>query len=112
MVGYTQKVDPQNTSRAIGLEQKISPKKAVEICTVIRGMDVTDAALLLVPKSIPIILLIISTPKLIINYQSSKISWTTFFLLLLFLVLFLQNLKLFWSCDLTKLFFIFCNNLT
>ena len=43
MAGYTLKSDPENSSRAIGKEIDISPKKAVEVCRTIRGMKVTRA---------------------------------------------------------------------
>ena len=43
MAGYTQKANPKNTSKAIGFELDISPKKAVEVCRFIRGMKVLEA---------------------------------------------------------------------
>jgi large subunit ribosomal protein L22 len=43
MVGYSIKVDPENTARAIGLELRISPKHSVEICRTLRGMKLDDA---------------------------------------------------------------------
>ncbi len=43
MVGYTQKSDPDTTSRAIGKELPISPKHSREICSMVRGMEVTNA---------------------------------------------------------------------
>lgn len=43
MAGYTQEPDPERTSKAIGLELPISPKKSVEICRELRGMNVEDA---------------------------------------------------------------------
>jgi len=43
MVGYTQKSDPDTTSRAIGKELPISPKHSREICSMVRGMEVTYA---------------------------------------------------------------------
>jgi len=43
MVGYTQETDPEKTSRALGKDIKISPKKAEEVCRNIRGMDVEKA---------------------------------------------------------------------
>jgi len=43
MVGYSIKVDPENTARAIGLELRISPKHSLEICNAIRGMKLEDA---------------------------------------------------------------------
>ena len=43
MVGYTQKTNPDTTSRAIGKELPISPKHSREICSMVRGMEVNDA---------------------------------------------------------------------
>jgi large subunit ribosomal protein L22 len=44
MVGYTSKgFDPETTARIIGRELKISPKKSVEVCREIKGMDIADA---------------------------------------------------------------------
>jgi large subunit ribosomal protein L22 len=43
MVGYSTKVDPENTARAIGHELRISPKHSVEICRALRGMKLEDA---------------------------------------------------------------------
>jgi large subunit ribosomal protein L22 len=43
MVGYTMKTDPDSTSRAIGKELPISPKHSREICSMVRGMEVSVA---------------------------------------------------------------------
>ena len=43
MVGYTQRANPDITSRAIGKELPISPKHSREICSMIRGMEVRSA---------------------------------------------------------------------
>jgi len=43
MAGYTQKTDPETTSRAIGLEYSVSPKHAREVCKMLKGMKVEDA---------------------------------------------------------------------
>jgi len=43
MVGYTTKVDPENSAKAIGRELRISPKHSVEICSKLRGMMLEDA---------------------------------------------------------------------
>ena len=43
MAGYTQKANPKNTSKAIGFELDISPKKAMEVCRFVRGMKVNVA---------------------------------------------------------------------
>jgi len=43
MVGYTREFDPETTARIIGRELKISPKKAVEVCNAIKGMEVAAA---------------------------------------------------------------------
>jgi large subunit ribosomal protein L22 len=43
MVGYSTKVDPENTAKAIGKELRISPKHSVEICSTLRGMLLEDA---------------------------------------------------------------------
>lgn len=43
-IGYTIKVDPEGTAKALGRELDISPKASVEVCRAIRGMMVEDAA--------------------------------------------------------------------
>ncbi|UCH88991.1 MAG: 50S ribosomal protein L22 [Thermoplasmata archaeon] len=43
MVGYSTKIDPENSARAIGYELRISPKHSVEICSKLRGMMLEDA---------------------------------------------------------------------
>ncbi|NYT11775.1 MAG: 50S ribosomal protein L22 [Methanomassiliicoccales archaeon] len=43
MVGYTMETDPDSTSRAIGKELPISPKHSREICSMVRGMEVSVA---------------------------------------------------------------------
>ena len=43
MVGYTLETDSTKTSRAIGRDLQISPKKAREVCRVLRGKEVLDA---------------------------------------------------------------------
>lgn len=43
MAGYTVKADPDVTSKAIGREMQISPKHSREICTMVRGMKVSEA---------------------------------------------------------------------
>jgi len=43
MVGYTQEVDPEKTSKALGKEIRVSPKKCEEVCRNIRGMQVENA---------------------------------------------------------------------
>ena len=43
MVGYTTKVDPENSAKAIGRELRISPKHSVEICSKLRGMMLEEA---------------------------------------------------------------------
>jgi large subunit ribosomal protein L22 len=43
MVGYSTKIDPENSARAIGYELRISPKHSVEICSKLRGMKLDDA---------------------------------------------------------------------
>ena len=45
MVGYTnnKEFDPETTARIIGREVKVSPKKSVEVCREIKGMDIADA---------------------------------------------------------------------
>ena len=41
--GYTQKTDPETTSRAIGKELSVSPKHCREVCKMLKGMKVEDA---------------------------------------------------------------------
>jgi large subunit ribosomal protein L22 len=43
MVGYTQDADPEKTSKALGKEIRVSPKKCEEVCRSIRGMKVEEA---------------------------------------------------------------------
>ncbi len=43
MVGYTQDADPEKTSKALGKEIRVSPKKCEEVCRNIRGMKVDEA---------------------------------------------------------------------
>ncbi len=43
MAGYTQKTDPETTSKAIGVEYSVSPKHAREVCKMLTGMKVEDA---------------------------------------------------------------------
>lgn len=43
-MGYTMNVDPEISAKALGRDLPISPKKSVEVCNMIRGMDV-DAAI-------------------------------------------------------------------
>ena len=43
MAGYTVKIDPDVSSRALMIEADISPKHAVEVCRAVRGMMVEDA---------------------------------------------------------------------
>jgi large subunit ribosomal protein L22 len=43
-IGYSAKVDPEATAKAIGRELDISPKASVEVCREVRGMMVEDAA--------------------------------------------------------------------
>ena len=43
MAGYTAKIDPDVSSRALMIEANISPKHAVEVCRAVRGMMVEDA---------------------------------------------------------------------
>lgn len=43
MAGYTQKTDPETTSKAIGLEHSVSPKHCREVCKMLKGMKVEDA---------------------------------------------------------------------
>ncbi len=42
-LGYSMKIDPEGTSKAIGRELNISPKVSVEVCREIKGMMVEDA---------------------------------------------------------------------
>lgn len=42
-VDYSLKVEPENTSKAIGRELHISPKKSMEICKAIKGMKTDEA---------------------------------------------------------------------
>ena len=42
-MGYTLKTDPETTSRAIGVELGISPKKSREVCKMLVGKKVEDA---------------------------------------------------------------------
>ncbi len=43
MAGYTAEFDPDVSSRALMIEEDISPKNAVEVCRAVRGMMVEDA---------------------------------------------------------------------
>lgn len=43
MAGYTAEYDPDVSSRALIIEEDISPKHAVEVCRAVRGMMVEDA---------------------------------------------------------------------
>ena len=43
MVGYTTQTDSAKTSRAIGRDLQISPKKAREVCKMLRGKDILYA---------------------------------------------------------------------
>jgi large subunit ribosomal protein L22 len=43
MVGYSKKVDPENSARAIGYELRISPKHSLEICNALRGLKLEAA---------------------------------------------------------------------
>lgn len=43
MAGYTAEFDPDVSSRALMIEEDISPKHAVEVCRAVRGMMVEDA---------------------------------------------------------------------
>lgn len=47
MVGYTQKIDPEKTAKALGKEMRVSPKHCEEVCNRIRGMKVEEAKELL-----------------------------------------------------------------
>lgn len=42
-MGYTQKVDPETTSKALGIEYSVSPKHCREVCKELNGMKVDDA---------------------------------------------------------------------
>jgi large subunit ribosomal protein L22 len=42
-MGYTQETDPETTSRAIGVEFSVSPKKCREVCKMLVGKKVDDA---------------------------------------------------------------------
>jgi large subunit ribosomal protein L22 len=42
-IDYSVKADPETTSKAMGSELHISPKKSREICCKIKGMKVTEA---------------------------------------------------------------------
>ncbi|MCK5548394.1 MAG: 50S ribosomal protein L22 [Thermoplasmata archaeon] len=42
-LGYTKEWDPETTSRALGKELTVSPKKTVEVCRALRGMMVEEA---------------------------------------------------------------------
>lgn len=46
-LGYTKNWDSETTSKAIGKELNISPKKSVEVCRAVKGMMVEDAKSLL-----------------------------------------------------------------
>jgi len=46
-MGYTQETDPETTSKAIGLEQSVSPKHCREVCKMLPGMKVEDAKMYL-----------------------------------------------------------------
>ncbi|MFP4170562.1 MAG: 50S ribosomal protein L22 [Methanomassiliicoccales archaeon] len=43
MAGYTMETDPDTTSKALGKEIPVSPKHSREICSMIRGMEVSKA---------------------------------------------------------------------
>ena len=47
MMGYTATPEEEDIAKAIGKEIPISPKKSVEVCTALRGMNVEDAKELL-----------------------------------------------------------------
>jgi len=40
MMGYTAKPEEEDIAKAIGKELLVSPKKSVEVCRAIRGMNV------------------------------------------------------------------------
>jgi large subunit ribosomal protein L22 len=42
-MGYTIETDPEKTSKAIGKEASVSPKKCREVCKMLVGMNVEDA---------------------------------------------------------------------
>ncbi len=42
-MGYTQKTDPETTSRALGVEISVSPKHCREVCKMLVGKNVEDA---------------------------------------------------------------------
>jgi large subunit ribosomal protein L22 len=42
-IDYSVKVEPENTSKAIGRELHISPKKSMEICREVKGMKASRA---------------------------------------------------------------------
>ena len=42
-MGYTMETDPETSSKAYGRELPISPKKSVEVCKMVRGLDVNGA---------------------------------------------------------------------
>ncbi len=42
-MGYTLQTDPETTSRAVGVELSISPKKCREVCKMLVGKKVEDA---------------------------------------------------------------------
>lgn len=46
-MGYTAKPEEEDIAKAIGKELLVSPKKSVEVCRAIRGMNVEDAKELL-----------------------------------------------------------------
>lgn len=46
-MGYTARPEEENTAKSIGKEIPISPKKSVEVCRALRGMNVEDAKELL-----------------------------------------------------------------
>jgi large subunit ribosomal protein L22 len=47
MMGYTATPEEEDIAKAIGKELPISPKKSVEVCTALRGMNVEEAKELL-----------------------------------------------------------------
>jgi len=42
-IDYSVKVEPENTSKSIGRELHISPKKSMEICRTVKGMKASQA---------------------------------------------------------------------
>jgi len=42
-MGYSQKTDPETTSRALGVEISVSPKHCREVCKMLVGKNVEDA---------------------------------------------------------------------